>query len=192
MSYYPNIRVIWIVCPNWWFYALPPLDVASSMLCESVCQQLSSWEDVLLSSVQNNLTETHWNFPTSLACVAGILYMEFSLPISLQVWVLVWSCTWISIQSLVSNMPFGDFFIADFQRHISCLISYARFVHWPLPGRTDERKISSTILSSFQMNVTASGLIFPHYACSPTLQLVFMMWRPWWWCLKKYIFMGSG
>jgi hypothetical protein len=36
-----------------------------------------------------------------------------------------------------------------------------------------EGKVSSTILSFFQMNnVTASGLICPHYTCSPTLQLV--------------------
>jgi hypothetical protein len=46
-------------------------------------------------------------------------------------------------------------------------------VHWPLPDPTDERKVSSTISSFFQMNnVTASGLISPHYTCSPTLQLV--------------------
>jgi hypothetical protein len=37
----------------------------------------------------------------------------------------------------------------------------------------DDRKVSSTILSFFQMNnVTASGLISPHCTCSPTLQLV--------------------
>ena len=33
-------------------YALPPLDVARSMLCESVCQQLSYRKEVLLSSVR--------------------------------------------------------------------------------------------------------------------------------------------
>jgi hypothetical protein len=36
--------------PNLLSYALPPLDVARSMLCESVCQQFSSWEDVLSSA----------------------------------------------------------------------------------------------------------------------------------------------
>jgi hypothetical protein len=36
-----------------------------------------------------------------------------------------------------------------------------------------KRKVSSTILFRFQMNnVTASGLISPHYTCSPTLRLV--------------------
>jgi len=37
--------------PNRLSIALPPLDVASSMLCESVCHQLWSWEEALLSSV---------------------------------------------------------------------------------------------------------------------------------------------
>jgi hypothetical protein len=55
--------------------------------------------------------------------------------------------------------------LENFQKHLfSCLFCYARCVHWPLPGRIDERKVSSTILlPSFQMNNrTASGLISPH------------------------------
>ena len=49
---YPNFREFKQRGPNQLSYVLPPLDVASSMLCESVCQQLSSWEEVLLSSVR--------------------------------------------------------------------------------------------------------------------------------------------
>ena len=44
---YTKIRGIYSTGPNWLPYALSPLDVARSKLCESVCQQLSSWEDVL-------------------------------------------------------------------------------------------------------------------------------------------------
>jgi hypothetical protein len=51
MRCYPKIQGIYTARPNLLPYALPPLDVASSMLCESVCQQLSNWEDMLLSSV---------------------------------------------------------------------------------------------------------------------------------------------
>ena len=40
---YPKIRGIETARPNWLSYPLPPLDMASNMLCKSVCQQLSSW-----------------------------------------------------------------------------------------------------------------------------------------------------
>jgi hypothetical protein len=49
---YPNIWVIYTARPKRLPYALPPLDVVTSMLCESVCQQLSIWEDVFLSSMR--------------------------------------------------------------------------------------------------------------------------------------------
>jgi hypothetical protein len=116
-----------------------------------------------------------WDSPFSLACVTGILYMEWSLPTNLPAGLLVWLCTWISILALSSN-PSATFSCKISSKIFSCLFCHARCVHWPIPCRTDERKVSSTILLSFfQMNNrTASGPISPHqsYACSPTLQLV--------------------
>ena len=47
---YPKIRGIQTARQNQLSHALPPLDVARSMLCESMCQLLSNWEDVLISS----------------------------------------------------------------------------------------------------------------------------------------------
>ena len=60
----------------------------------------------------------------------------------------------------------------------------ARLVRWPIPGRIDEREVSSTILlSSFPVNnMKASDLICPHQfytSYSPTWQLVlFYDFRP--------------
>ena len=136
-----------------------------------------------------------WDFPSRLACFTGILYMEWSLPTSLPAGLLVWP--WISVLAPVSNASrlFRRKFPAAF---FSCLFCYARCVHWPLPGRTDERKVSSTtLLSSFQTNnVTASGMICPHhfyFCCSPNCSW-FILWcaLPWRWCVNKYIFMGNG
>jgi len=42
MCCYPKIRGIQTGRPNWLSYALPPLDVASSMLCKSMCQQFEA------------------------------------------------------------------------------------------------------------------------------------------------------
>jgi hypothetical protein len=100
-----------------------------------------------------------WEFPSSLACVARLLYTERSIPTAA---LLVGTCTSISVPVLMSN-PSATFSWRD--------------VHWPLPCRIDERKFASAILYSFfQMNNrAASGLISPHQlytCCSPTQQLV--------------------
>jgi hypothetical protein len=49
---YPKVRGIWIARAIRLYYVLPPLDVPSSTLCESVCQQPASWEDAFLSYVR--------------------------------------------------------------------------------------------------------------------------------------------
>jgi hypothetical protein len=105
-----------------------------------------------------------WDFPASLVCVAGILYGMVSSHKSAS-WTLH-----LHFHTVTSEQLFHRKFPVTY---FSCLICYATLMHWPLPGPTDERKVSFTILSFFQMNnVTASGLISPHYTCSPTLQLV--------------------
>jgi hypothetical protein len=115
-----------------------------------------------------------WDFPSSLARVAGILYTEWSPSTNLPAGLLVWPCTWMSVPALSSNT--SATFSWKISRNIfSWMFCYARCVHWPLPGRIDEREDSSTILSFSQMkNRPASGLISPHqfYTCSPTRQLV--------------------
>ena len=117
-----------------------------------------------------------WDFPSSLACVTGILYTEWSSPTSLLAGLLV--CLALEFPYQHQRAILWRLFCVKFPAtFFSCLFCYARCVHWPPPGRTDERKVSSTILlSSFQMNKrTASCLISPHqfYArCSPTLHLV--------------------
>jgi hypothetical protein len=45
----------------------------------------------------------HWDIPFSLACVTGILYKKFSLPMSLPAGLLVRPCTWDSVPALASN-----------------------------------------------------------------------------------------
>jgi hypothetical protein len=42
-----------------------------------------------------------WDFPSSLACVAGNLYKKWSLPTSLPAGLLGWPCTWISVPALL-------------------------------------------------------------------------------------------
>jgi len=49
-----------------------------------------------------------WDVPSSLACVAGILYKKWSLPTSLPPGLLDWPCTWISVPALASN-PSANF-----------------------------------------------------------------------------------
>jgi hypothetical protein len=82
-----------------------------------------------------------WDFPSSVACVAGILYTEWSPPVNLP----VWPCTWISVPALTSNTS-ASFSLKIYIDIFSCLICYARCVHWPLAGRIGEGKVSSTIL----------------------------------------------
>ena len=70
---YPKIRGIYTERPNRLSYALPPLDVASGMLCESVCQRLWSWEDVLLSSVRFCEITFQWS--------GGFFFLQLIWPI---------------------------------------------------------------------------------------------------------------
>ena len=84
-------------------------------------------------------------FPFSLACVTRILYKKWSLPAS-------WTASltvYLNFSTCTINKPFGNIFLEHVQQNFILVWFWcARCVHWQLPGRSNERKLSSTILLS--------------------------------------------
>jgi hypothetical protein len=151
-----------------------------------------SWSDASFSALTRNEC---WDFPTSSACVTGILYMEWSLPISLPAVLQIWTCTCISVPSLASSMPFGNFFIENFQRRI--------FLAWfVMQDLCIDCYQVQQMKEKFPPEICLSlkWIMWQHLAWSLHTILVvqhcswfyFIMCPPWQWCLIKYIFMGSG
>jgi len=138
-----------------------------------------------------------WDFSSSLACDVGILYTEWSVPTSLPAGLLIWPCTWISVLALASN-PSVTFSWKISSDVFSCLFCYARCVHWPLPGRIDERKFFPPFYCLPFKCIKGQHLVWSVHT-SFILVVVqhctwfyFLMCLPWRWCLNKNIFMGNG
>jgi hypothetical protein len=146
----------------------------TSKHCPIHCPSSHFWQYIVVDlftifAVWCLLLSTHMrherqDFPSSLACIAGILYKKWSLPTSLPAGLLVWPMTWISIPALASNPLRSLFYRKYATTYFPCLFWCARCVLWQLPGWINERKVSSAILLPFLLtnNIVASGLICLH------------------------------
>jgi hypothetical protein len=81
------------------FKTLPYTESGSAFSAVHCSAFLRSFSGLLLVSLCTHTLHAHWNFPSSLACVTGIVYINCSLPTSL----LVWLRTWIFRTALASN-----------------------------------------------------------------------------------------